>query len=222
MVTTRLVIGGVSALLVALVGCTSQPPQHIVVPQQNSQTTQALAPVKGILVVPASSRVSGVYPTVCKRAAGEGPELPAHVCTPGALRSDVDPAHLELTVCKPGWSDSIRPPTAETNRMKTAAMIAYGIPASQRSVTELDHEIPEWAGGASDAANLWPEVSDQPGKGIHNTKDEVENRVHTQICGLRDPAERSRLWAIAVIEFTIDWTKVEAVLTPYLPPPGVH
>jgi hypothetical protein len=172
-----------------------------------------------MLVVPASSHVSGVYPTVCKRAAGEGPELPAHVCTPGALRSDVDHEHLELTVCKPNWSASIRPPASETNRMKTAAMIAYGIPESQRPVTELDHDVPEALGGASDAANLWPEVSDQPGKGTHNSKDEVETRVHTAIC--RHPLEgRDAMWAIAVAQFSIDWTKVEAVLSPYLPPGG--
>ena len=210
----------VTALLVASVavaGCAPGPVPHITIPVQTQQ--HGLAPLlAGVLVVPASSHVTGVYPTACKRAAGEGPELPAHVCTPGALRSDVDPAHLELTVCKPGWSQSIRPPTTETNRMKTAAMLAYGVPEALRPVTELDHEIPEWAGGASDEANLWPEVSDEPGKGIHNRKDEVESRVHNEVCAQTDPVVRARAWAVAVIEFAIDWTKVETVLGQYLPP----
>jgi hypothetical protein len=209
--------GAVLVAVATVVGCAAGPVPHIVVPPQTLQQTVSSPP--GILVVPASSHVTGVYPTTCRRAAGEDPWLPARACTPGAIRSDVDPQHLELTVCKPDWSASIRPPTTETNRMKTAAMIAYGIPASERPDTELDHEVPEAMGGASDAANLWPEVSDQPGKGVHNTKDEVETRVHTAIC--RHPVTgRDKMWATAVAEFTIDWTKVEVVIAPYMPPGG--
>lgn len=160
----------------------------------------------GALVVPGSSHVTGTYSTSCHRGPGDDPRLPVMSCTPGAVRDDIDPDHLEWTVCKPGWSDSVRPPTVETNRMKTAAMRAYGVPEELRPVTELDHKVPESLGGASHALNVWPQVSDKPGKGFHNTKDEVESRVHSWVC-----QHRGR-WADTVRAFATNWVTVERVL----------
>jgi hypothetical protein len=140
------------------------------------------------------------------RVPGDDLRLPVHSCTPGSVRSDIDPSHLELTVCKPGWSASVRPPTAETDRLKTEAMAAYGVPAAQRRVTELDHLEPEVLGGSSDVTNLWPEVSDEPGKGTHNSKDELEVRMHAAVCqgkvSLQD----------AQAAFASNWTTVAQAL----------
>jgi len=160
----------------------------------------------GVLVVPASSHVTGLpYPAHC--VAFNGGQYPDPACTPGALRDDIDPAHLEDTVCKPLWSDSVRPPKAETDRLKTQAMSAYGVPASQRPHTELDHYIPESWGGASDVHNLWAQVSDLHGAGFHNSKDNSETAIHGWICaGHRDQ------WAHAVEVWVADWTTAKQKL----------
>jgi len=153
-----------------------------------------------VAVVPASSHVTGLpYPAHC--VSRNGGQFPDPVCTPGAIRDDVDPAHLELTVCLKDWSASVRPPKAETDRVKTQAMRAYGVPASARSHTELDHFIPESWGGASDVHNLWAQVSDLHGAGFHNSKDDAETDIHTWICsGHRDQ------WSHAVELWVADWT----------------
>lgn len=191
----------VVAAAVTLTGCGPSP-------QHDGNETVLGATATHVLVVPASSHVTGgPYPTTCHRAPGDDQRLPVRACTPGAIRSDVDPTHLELTVCKPGWSDTIRPPTSETNRLKTAAMTAYVIPPTARPTTELDHDVPEALGGASDVENLWPQVSDQPGAGTHNTKDGVELKVHIWVCH-----GHQAQWAAAVQAFAVNWTTTEQTL----------
>lgn len=168
--------------------------------------------VPGVLVVPASNHVTGTYPTTCHRAPSDDVRLPVRACTPGSIRSDIDPHHLELTVCKPGWSQGARPPTTETQRLKTVAMAAYGVPASLRDRTEFDHEVPEADGGSSDTTNLWPEVSTRP-TGFRNDKDDVEDHVHAAICSHRgDPVAMERIWSIAVRAMATDWTTAERKL----------
>ena len=199
-----------------LVGC-GAPPVHQVVkvgdpPTQAQSPGPAAAPAPhpvpptGVAVVPASSHVTGLpYPAHC--VSRNGGQFPDPVCTPGAIRDDIDPEHLELTVCKPGWSGSVRPPKTETDRLKTQAMRAYGVPASERKTTELDHQIPESMGGASDVKNLRPEVSDLHGAGFRNSKDGVEDTIHTWVCS----GHRDR-WADAVIAINTDWTTAERKL----------
>lgn len=167
-----------------------------------ADATTAPATPPGVLVVPASNHITGTWPTHC---AAQG-RLPDPACTPGSIRSDVDPHHLELTVCKAGWSESVLPPASEFARGKTEAMAAYGVPASQRRVTQLDHKIPRSLGGSNDVTNLWAEASDDPGNGAHNSKDVVETRVHLAVCHGTVP------WASAVTAFAKDWTTAETTL----------
>jgi hypothetical protein len=183
-------------LLVALSACSTP----------TAPATTTAGPVAAeVLVVPASSHVTGVYPTSCKRGPGEDLRLPLRACTPGSVRDDVDPAHLELTVCKPGWSDTIRPSTTETNRVKTFAMGAYGVPPELRSRTELDHDIPLSMGGSSHVTNLWPEVSTRP-VGFRNDKDDVEDHVRAAVCHHRVT------WRAAITALADDWTTTETKL----------
>lgn len=192
-------LGAVVVVVVAvaaLAGCgpTPQPAGH----------TQVATHV---LVVPASGHVTGTYPTTCHRNPGDDPRLPVLACTPGSIRSDIDPTHLELTVCKPNWSATVRPPTTETNRSKTAAMASYGVPVSQRPVTELDHLVPLELGGGNSTTNLWPEVSDKPGRGFRNSKDAVEDEVHSWVCH-----GNQAQWSVAVSAFASNWTTAERSL----------
>lgn len=159
-----------AALLLALAGCGSPAP---------SQDTH---PAPGLLVIPASGHVSGNYPSVCARAIGSDTKLPVRGCTPGSIRSDVTQDSIGKTICVRGWTATVRPPQAETDPVKTAAMTAYGVPESQRSVTELDHLVPIELGGSNDVSNLWAQLSDFPGAGFRNTKDTVENTLKTEVC----------------------------------------
>jgi hypothetical protein len=136
----------------------------------------------GIQIVAPSSHVTGTYRAVCRRSAGDDVRLPVASCTPGAIRGDMlNPtnATLSATVCRPGWTDTQR---VDTAKIKTQAMEAYGESASLRPTVELDHLIPLELGGANDASNLWPEISDEPGQGFRNSKDKVENDLKDAVC----------------------------------------
>lgn len=102
--------------------------------------------------------------------------LPDPVCTPGVTNPEVTPAVLASTICKKGWTATIRPPTSVTGRIKKDTDVAYGLPADTKG--ELDHLISLELGGApADPKNLWV----QPGP-IPNGKDVVEYKLHTAVC----------------------------------------
>jgi len=102
--------------------------------------------------------------------------LPDPSCTPGVTNPAVTPATLGTTICLPGWTATIRPPTSVTNRIKKDTDVAYGLPATTKG--ELDHLISLELGGApADPRNLWVE----PGP-IPNAKDAIENKLHTAVC----------------------------------------
>lgn len=204
--------------LLALTGCSAYPahPPYVIpeapdagvsAPYTNDQLAADISPGLPVLVMHANgNHITGVQPASCPRPPGGDLSMPVRSCTPGSIRDDIDPNHLELTVCKPGWSDTILPPSAEFARAKTAAMLAYGVPATQRPITEYDHQIPRSLGGSNDVSNLWPEISDQPGKGFHNTKDEVESRLHVAVCKGKVRLVDAQ-WAISV-----NWRTAEATL----------
>lgn len=199
-------VGALVALLLVVTGCSAgKAPAGVVLPPTAPVSAAAVTP-PGVAVVPASSHVTGYpYPAHCvARAGGQLPDLG---CTPGAIRSDIDPAHLDRNVCLKGWSGSVRPPKAETDQLKTQAMRAYGVPASQRSTTELDHYVPESWGGASDVKNLWPQRSDLPHQGVRNSKDAAEDTIHAWICD-----GHQAQWAAAVEAFVTDWRTAKTKL----------
>jgi hypothetical protein len=136
------------------------------------------------VIVGATAHVTGTYPTSCVRGPSGDARLPVMSCTPGSVRADITDDTKLATICNPHWSTStIRAPQSETDPLKTAAMRAYGVPASVRATTELDHDVPLELGGSNDVSNLWPERSDLPGQGFRNSKDNVESRLHAAVCG---------------------------------------
>jgi hypothetical protein len=103
-------------------------------------------------------------------------ELPDPRCTPGAVDPNVTQANIRLTICRPGYTKTVRPSASVTDRFKyEVAYPAYGEPHSKK--TELDHLVSLELGGANDAANLWPESPPTP-----NPKDKVENALHAAVC----------------------------------------
>ncbi len=104
-----------------------------------------------------------------------GGQLPNGTCTPGAIDPAVTQANLRETICKPGYTKTVRPPVNQTNAAKRGQYQAYDIP--QGADSELDHLVPQELGAANDIANLWPEVGPQP-----NPKDTVERDLNKAVC----------------------------------------
>jgi hypothetical protein len=98
-------------------------------------------------------------------------------CTPGALNPAVTAQTIGQTICRSGWTKTVRPSESITEREKSASLAAYGDSGSERGY-EYDHLVSLELGGATnDARNLWPEPGASP-----NPKDSVENELHRLVC----------------------------------------
>ena len=99
-------------------------------------------------------------------------------CTPGVLNPAVTQSTIKQTVCRTGWTSTIRPPTSYTDPLKLQELRAYGDGGQSPSGFELDHLISLELGGApSDPRNLWPESH----KNSFN-KDGLENSLRAKVC----------------------------------------
>ena len=106
--------------------------------------------------------------------------LPDPKCTPGAINPSVTQDNIKDTICVPGYTKTVRPPTSYTTPLKTKLMKSYGFTDSRFNY-EFDHLIPLEVGGhPTDVKNLFPE----PGYGQYNfhIKDRFENYLHDQVC----------------------------------------
>jgi hypothetical protein len=119
----------------------------------------------------------------------------------------VTQASIGQTICRSGWTKTVRPPARITDREKTGGMAAYGDTGST-SAYEYDHFVPLELGGAvNDARNLWPEPGASP-----NPKDAVEGELRKQVCdGQETLAQAQR--AIAA-----NWVTVAHRAKPAKPP----
>ncbi len=131
---------------------------------------------------PASVGTSGFPmppPGTCHTGTFNGQPLPDPHCTPGAINPAVTQATIHDTICRAGWTATVRPPVAVTDKIKAASARAYGLAPDARG--ELDHELPLELGGypgsATDVANLWFEVG-----AIPNPKDQIENTLNHATC----------------------------------------
>lgn len=103
--------------------------------------------------------------------------LPDPACTPGATNPDVTQSSIDDTICRSGWTATVRPPESYTEPLKFRQMAAYG-DAGSASGYEEDHLIPlELGGSPSSPLNLWPEPGASP-----NPKDSVENAANRAVC----------------------------------------
>jgi hypothetical protein len=104
-------------------------------------------------------------------------------CTPGAANAAVTQATIGATICKSGWTSTVRPSDSITNPEKRASMAAYGIHGSSAGY-EYDHDVPLELGGAvNDPRNLWPEPDyEHPAPFFLNPKDHLEDTLHRLVC----------------------------------------
>lgn len=125
--------------------------------------------------------------------AADGEPLPDPGCTPGAVDPAVTQATIKTTICKTGWTTTVRPSVADSGRWKRISEADYGDPAG--FVGEFDHLVPLELGGANSTSNLWPE----PGK-IPNSKDRVESRLRSEVCAGKITLIKAQL------EIVVNWT----------------
>jgi len=103
--------------------------------------------------------------------------LPDPAITPGALNPNVRQATIWKTICKSGWTRTIRPPVRYTSALKIRQMVLYEEVGSPSSYEE-DHFIPLELGGAPrNPENLWPEPHSQSSK-----SDPLETKLKRQVC----------------------------------------
>ena len=160
-------------LALGLAGCGVASGQtHAPASSQASGSSQAAggpqAPGSGSAAVATDVRsryrvVAQPAPGTC-HARGSGPfTRPDPRCTPGASDPRVTRAEIASTICRSGYTRSVRPPESVTYVEKRASMRAYGDHGSSRRY-EYDHLIPLELGGAP------------------NPKDALENRLREQVC----------------------------------------
>jgi hypothetical protein len=117
-------------------------------------------------------------PGICHyRQAASGDTLPDPACTPGAISPKVTPDTLGTTICRTGYTKSIRPPRTITSAEKRGNADSYGY-TGPLSAVEYDHLVPlELGGDPNDPRNLWVEPQASP-----NPKDDVELALHDLVC----------------------------------------
>ena len=99
------------------------------------------------------------------------------VRTPGVLNPDVTQATIADTICKRGWTRTIRPPTAYTDALKRTQLREYGVTGSLSRYQE-DHLISlELGGHPTDPRNLWPEPYPRAAR-----VDTIENELNGKVC----------------------------------------
>ena len=110
--------------------------------------------------------------------------LPDPKCTPGATNPNVTQANIYSTICKAGYTATIRPSVTITGKEKKLNAVSYGNTNSLRN-QEYDHFLPLEVGGApNDARNLWvePQAIGSHALTVNNDKDKIENKLHAAIC----------------------------------------
>ncbi len=116
--------------------------------------------------------------------------LPDPDRTPGAINPAVRQNNIADTICKVGWSASVRPPSAYTSALKLVQIVQYGYSDHDPRDYQEDHLVPLELGGAPrDPRNLWPEplaVRLDDGTVIKaDEKDALEDELHMRVCGGR-------------------------------------
>ncbi len=107
-----------------------------------------------------------------------GPRVVASpTLTPGVLNPDVRQDTIAETICKAGWTRTVRPPASYTSELKVEQMREYGLGGDPSGYQE-DHLISlELGGHPTDRRNLWPEPLPHAAQ-----VDRIENELNQAVC----------------------------------------
>lgn len=142
-----------------------------------------------VKVVHSPDRVAvdeNLAPGQCKARtvdAAAGLYLPDPACTPGAIDPSVTQDNLASTICKSGYTTTVRAPASDTDKTKALSLTQYG--QTRASSTEYDHLISLQLGGTNAVSNLWPEPNRAGAPGTTNPKDAVETKLNKAVCSHR-------------------------------------
>jgi hypothetical protein len=121
-------------------------------------------------------------------SSSKGPYHADPARTPGVLNPEVTQQNIATTICKAGWTKTIRPPTGYTNALKLKQMREYGVAGSPTRYQE-DHLISlELGGHPTDPRNLWPEPYPRA-----SDVDSIENDLNAKVCSGRLSLEAAQL-----------------------------
>jgi hypothetical protein len=124
--------------------------------------------------------VLAVLPRCSGPRAGSAAVLASWALTPGVLNPAVSQGTIRSTICRRGWTRTIRPPVSYTNDLKRKGLRAYLLRGPPSRYQE-DHLISlELGGHPTDPRNLWPEPYPRA-----SAVDRQENELNAQVCGGR-------------------------------------
>ena len=99
------------------------------------------------------------------------------VRTPGMLNAEVTQATISATICRHGWTATVRPPGEYTGALKRKQMRQYD-ETGPPSAYQEDHLISlELGGDPTDPRNLWPEPYPRASQ-----VDRIENELNARVC----------------------------------------
>jgi hypothetical protein len=110
---------------------------------------------------------------------------------PGAINLAVTQENIGATICRRGWTATIRPPASYTSGLKRQQLTELGYADRDPRHYEEDHRVPLGVGGhPTDPHNLWPEPRSATGqceRGRHTAecKDRLEDAEHAAVCAGR-------------------------------------
>ena len=103
--------------------------------------------------------------------------LASPTSTPGVLNPNVTQANIRSTICRHGWTATIRPASSYTDALKRRQMRQYHETGSMSDYQE-DHFISlELGGSPTDPRNLWPEPYPRASE-----MDQIENQLNAEVC----------------------------------------
>ncbi|KAA2256716.1 hypothetical protein F0L68_26025 [Solihabitans fulvus] len=186
------------------VGCSAG---HSTTSASTQPKTQAQQPAGNSGLVAGDKAFPMPKPGACKVGDKNGQPMPDPTCTPGAINPDVTQANINDTICKSGWTKTVRPATSVTSKMKAESARSYNLADDEKS--EYDHLVSLELGGApDDPRNLWPEPGTVP-----NPKDtKAENPLHDLVCARVLHGGNTPYLPLAVAQQLIasDWTTAAA------------
>jgi hypothetical protein len=129
----------------------------------------------GLLAVAAAVAASAL--PGCLRTSARPFVRASWALTPGVLNPDVTQATISSTVCRHGWTRTIRPPVSYTNALKAKGLRVYRLRGPPSAYQE-DHLISlELGGDPVDPRNLWPEPYPRAA-----AVDTIENELNRKVC----------------------------------------
>jgi hypothetical protein len=95
-----------------------------------------------VISLGATESVGSIHPVSTASNCVSHAGLPDLDCTSGALNPKVKQKTINNTICVPSWTDTVRPSTSYTNKLKVRGIADYGFKDKTLGHYEEDHLIP--------------------------------------------------------------------------------